>query len=97
MSNNLPGVGVGGGFSHSASSLINQTNNLSSDSDSFIAQIFNRYPMKHILALLFLPVALPYLVYRFVSHFRKFYGFKLRALEGKVCKLCELYEFLFTC
>jgi hypothetical protein len=40
--------------------------------------------MKQILAMIFFPVAIPYLVYKFVSAFRKQYGLKSRALEGKV-------------
>lgn len=53
------------------------------DSLTFIEQL-NKGSMKHVLALIFLPVALPYLVYKFVSAFRKRYGLKLRPLEGKV-------------
>lgn len=53
-------------------------------SSSLISQLIQHSSMKNILALFFLPVALPYLMYKFIIAFRKRYGLKMRRLEGKV-------------
>lgn len=46
-------------------------------------EVTNR-PIRNALTVLFWPIAVPYLVYKFVTMFRQRFGLKLRPLEGKV-------------
>jgi len=69
-------------FAKTASPLGNTSSTTSSPGPLVLLQ--KNLTMKQILAMIFFPVAIPYIVYKFVSAFRKRYGLKSRALEGKV-------------
>ncbi|CAL8094761.1 unnamed protein product [Orchesella dallaii] len=61
-----------------ASEILSSLTNSTSE-----GEVANR-PIRNALTVLFWPVALPYLVYKFVNMFRRRFGLKLRPLEGKV-------------